>query len=152
MTVPRWCFFCGSFLLFLFRVCHAFLSVSCSLVCSLRPCGHVLGKGWPLDFLCVMFSCVLSLSHIVFWFRFDICLHLSMIVSFFLTFLIYFNCIILLLLKDICGYFPCAPFLRLETGKVVWVMFFDHLWIRISTAFRYSDVISVCRHFLDKIK
>ena len=28
--------------------------------------------------------------------------------------------------KDICGYFQCAPFPRLETGKVVWVLFFDH--------------------------
>ena len=28
--------------------------------------------------------------------------------------------------KDICGYFQCAPFLRLETGKVVWVLSFDH--------------------------
>ena len=27
LTVPMWCFFCGSFLLFMFRVCHAFLSV-----------------------------------------------------------------------------------------------------------------------------
>ena len=30
------------------------------------------------------------------------------------------------LLKDICGYFQCAPFPRLETGKVVWVLSFDH--------------------------
>ena len=28
--------------------------------------------------------------------------------------------------KDICGYFQCAPFPRLETGKVVWVLSFDH--------------------------
>ena len=32
LTVPRRCFFCGSFLLFMFRVCHAFLSDHCSLV------------------------------------------------------------------------------------------------------------------------
>ena len=25
------------------------------------------------------------------------------------------------ILKDICGYFQCAPFPRLETGKVIWV-------------------------------
>ena len=46
------CFFCGSFLLFMFRVCHAFLSVHCSLVVI----------GWEradlLAPLCVMFSCV----------------------------------------------------------------------------------------------
>ena len=41
---------------------------------------------------------------------------------------------------------------RLETGKVVWVLSFDHWRIRINTAFRYSYVILVFRHFLDKIK
>ena len=40
--------------------------------------------------------------------------------------------------KDICGYFPCAPFPRLETGKAVWVLSFDLSRIRINTAFRYS--------------
>ena len=30
-----WCFFCGSFLLFVFYVCHAVLSVLCSLLDSL---------------------------------------------------------------------------------------------------------------------
>ena len=28
--------------------------------------------------------------------------------------------------KDICGYFQCASFSRLETGKVVWALSFDH--------------------------
>ena len=28
-------------------------------------------------------------------------------------------------IKDICGYFQCAPFPRLQTGKVVWVLSFD---------------------------
>ena len=28
-------------------------------------------------------------------------------------------------LKDICGYFQCAPFPRLQPGKVVWVLSFD---------------------------
>ena len=34
LAVPRWCFFCGSLLLLMFRVClcYAVLSVSCSLV------------------------------------------------------------------------------------------------------------------------
>ena len=32
LTVIKWCFFCGSFLLFMFFVCHALLSVHCSLV------------------------------------------------------------------------------------------------------------------------
>ena len=32
MTIPRRCFFCRSFLLFMFRVCHAFLPGHCSLL------------------------------------------------------------------------------------------------------------------------
>ena len=31
----------------------------------------------------------------------------------------------IILIKDICGYFQCAPFPRLQTGKVVWVLSFD---------------------------
>ena len=34
LTVSRRCFFCGSF-----------SCLSCFLVCSLQPCGHLLGKG-----------------------------------------------------------------------------------------------------------
>ena len=34
VTVPRWCFFCGSFLLFMFCVCHVVLSVYCCLVAN----------------------------------------------------------------------------------------------------------------------
>ena len=37
-----------------------------------------------------------------------------------------FSYVIPVLLKDIYGYFQCAPFPRLETGKVVWVLSFDH--------------------------
>ena len=33
------------------------LCLSCSLVCSLQPCGHLLGKDWPLSSLVRMFSC-----------------------------------------------------------------------------------------------
>ena len=40
LTVPRRCFFCGSFILFLSCFCYAFLRVS-----LLMPCGHLLGKG-----------------------------------------------------------------------------------------------------------
>ena len=39
--------------------------LSCFLVCSLQPCGHLLGKDWPFGSLCVVFSCVLSLSDVV---------------------------------------------------------------------------------------
>ena len=64
LNVPRWCFFCGSFLSFVFHVCHAVTSVPCSFVvtcwqisdlfvCDLLlcfvifPCG-VLGQVWYL--------------------------------------------------------------------------------------------------------
>ena len=38
-TVPRQCFFSGFF--FVINVS----CLSCCLVCSLQPCGHLLGKG-----------------------------------------------------------------------------------------------------------
>ena len=43
--------------------------LSCCLVCSLQPFGHLFGKGWPLvSLVCDVFLC-LSLSHVVFWVR-----------------------------------------------------------------------------------
>ena len=51
---------CLSFLLFMFRVCHAFLSIHCSLVVT------CLERASLLALLCVMFYCVLSLSRVVF--------------------------------------------------------------------------------------
>ena len=45
LTVPRQCFFCGSFMSFLSCICYAFVRF-----CLLMPCGHLLGKGWPLGF------------------------------------------------------------------------------------------------------
>ena len=58
LTVPRWCFFCGSFMLVLSCMCYAFLRV-----CLLMPCGHLLGKGWPLGFRLWCLFVKLSLSH-----------------------------------------------------------------------------------------
>ena len=61
LAVPGRCFFCGSFLLFIFHVClyYTALSVPCSLVILC----------WERDdlfsLLRVMFPCVLSLSHMV---------------------------------------------------------------------------------------
>ena len=52
LTVPRRCFFCGSFILFAFHVCHAVLSVLCSLVVTCRERADLLAL------LYVMFSCV----------------------------------------------------------------------------------------------
>ena len=52
LTVQRRCFFRGSFLLFMFCICHAFLSVHCSLVIT---CWE---RAYLLALLCVMFYCV----------------------------------------------------------------------------------------------
>ena len=37
LTVPRQCFFCRFFLLFMFQICLYYI--------VLQPCGHLLGKG-----------------------------------------------------------------------------------------------------------
>ena len=40
--------------------------LSCFLVCSLQPRGHLLGNGQPLGLLvCEVFFCVLSIFHVV---------------------------------------------------------------------------------------
>ena len=52
LTVPRRGFFCGSFLLFVFRVWRVFLSIHCSLVVTCWETADLL------DLLCVMFYCV----------------------------------------------------------------------------------------------
>ena len=54
----RRCFFCGSFLLFVLHVCH---------VSSLQPCGHLPGRAVLLALIYMMFSCVLKLSHMVWY-------------------------------------------------------------------------------------
>ena len=59
LTIPRRCFFCGSFLLLMFCVCHAYLSFHCSLVVTCWERADLLTG------LYVKFSCVLSLFH--FW-------------------------------------------------------------------------------------
>ena len=88
LTVPRRCFFCGLFLLFMFRVCHAAMSVYCSLVVTCWERANLLAH------LCLVFSCVLSLSHVVSWDRRGTWLYRSLIFAFFLTskirFFIYF--------------------------------------------------------------
>ena len=57
LTVSMRYFFCASFMLFLSCVCYAFVCV-----CLLMPCGHLLGKGWPLGsrLLCPIVSLLLS--------------------------------------------------------------------------------------------
>ena len=61
LTVPRQCFFCVSFSLFMFHasLCSAVMSVPCSLVITSWERADLLAL------LCVMFSCVLSLSDMV---------------------------------------------------------------------------------------
>ena len=63
LTVPRQYFVCGSSVLFMFCVCHAFASVQCCL------CGHLLGKDWPLGSCLWCLNVFLSLSHVVSWVR-----------------------------------------------------------------------------------
>ena len=79
LTVPRRCFFCGSFMLFLSCVCYAF-----ALVCLLMPCGHLLGKGWPLGSRLWCLIMCLSLSHVVFWVRCGTWLYRFLIFALFL--------------------------------------------------------------------
>ena len=50
-------------MLFMFRVCHAFLSAYCSLVVTCRERADILAL------LYLIFYCVLSFSHVVFWVR-----------------------------------------------------------------------------------
>ena len=52
LTSDMRCFFCQSFLLFVFHVCHAFLCVHCSLVVTCWVRVNLLAL------LYVMFSCV----------------------------------------------------------------------------------------------
>ena len=77
--------FRGSFLLCVFHVCRIFLSVHCSLVVTCWERADLL------DLLCVMFYCVLSLSHVVSWVRCGAGLYLFLIFAFFLT----FDCVLL---------------------------------------------------------
>ena len=63
LIIPRRCFFCRSFLLFIFRVCHALLSVHFSLVVTCWEWADLL------VLLCMVFCCVLTLFRVVTWVR-----------------------------------------------------------------------------------
>ena len=52
-------------------LCFVFVTLSCLL----QSCGHLLGKGYLLALLCVVFSCVLSLSHVLSWVRCGTCFY-----------------------------------------------------------------------------
>ena len=86
------------FLLFAFRVClcHTVLSV---------PCSHVVTcweKTGLLAVLCMMFSCVLSLSHMVSWVRYGTWLYQFLIFVFSFTLFVYSGqCLVLCLCEYI---------------------------------------------------
>ena len=65
LAVPRRYFFCGSFVLFMSCVCHAFVSVHC---CPVVTCWE-RGKGWPLGSCLWCLIVILPLSHVVFRIR-----------------------------------------------------------------------------------
>ena len=62
------------------------LCLSCFRVCSLLPCGHLLGKGWPLGSRLLCLFVFLSLSHVVSWVRCGTWLYRFLIFATFLTF------------------------------------------------------------------
>ena len=81
LTVPRRCFFCGSFLLFMFHVAL----LSCQFITALWS-----PAGWPLGLLvCEVFlyfcHIFLSLSHMVSWVRCGAWLYQFLIFAFLLT-------------------------------------------------------------------
>ena len=53
LTVPRQCFFVDPFV-----ICVSCLSLSYYRVCSLQPCGRLLGRADLLALLCMTLSCV----------------------------------------------------------------------------------------------
>ena len=70
----------------LFVICFSCLPLSYCIACSLQPCDHLLGRADLLALWYVMFSCVLSLSHMVSWVRCGTWLYRFLIFAFFLTF------------------------------------------------------------------
>ena len=57
---PPWKYFTdrSKAVLFLWIICVInVLCFSCFCVCSLLPCGHLLGEGWPLGYCFVTFQC-----------------------------------------------------------------------------------------------
>ena len=80
LTIPWRCFYCGSFLLLMFRVCHAILlSFYCSLVVT------CLERADLLALLYVVIYCVLSLPDGVSWVKCGTWVYRLLIVASFLT-------------------------------------------------------------------
>ena len=110
------------------------LCFSCFRVCSLLPCGHLLGKGWPLDpwLLFVMFKCVLSLSHVVSWVRCGTCLYRFLIFAAFLTFIILFYLVLFIKLPSDSLCLRKCDSKRRGTFKTNYPRYNWLLWIDIS--------------------
>ena len=64
-------------------LCFTFVFIILS--CLLQPCGHLLGKGWPLNSLVCDVSLCFSLSHMVPRVRCGTWLYRFLIVAFFFT-------------------------------------------------------------------
>ena len=79
-TVPRRCYFFGSFRLFLYCFCYAFVRV-----CLLMPCGHLLGKGWHLGSRLWCLIMKLLLPHLYPWVRCGAWFYRFLIFALFLT-------------------------------------------------------------------
>ena len=81
LSIPWRCFLCGSFLLLMFRDCHAILSsIYCSLVVT------CLERADPLALLYVVIYCVLSLPDGVSWVKCGTWVYLLLIFASFHTF------------------------------------------------------------------
>ena len=98
LRVPRRCLFCGSFFVIYVSCLSGFL------VCSVQPCGHLLGKADLLALLYVMFYCILSFPPVVSWVRNGALVYRFLIFAFCLTWCILQNSIIVLktILGDFC--------------------------------------------------
>ena len=70
---------------------HLFLCWLCFCVCTLLPCGHLPGKGWPLGSCLWCLIVFLSLSLVVSWVRCGTWLYWFLILAPFLTLLISFH-------------------------------------------------------------
>ena len=83
LIVHRWCFFCVSFMLFMSRICYAFMHV-----CLLMPFGHLLGNRPTSRLWFVMSNCEVVTFPLVFWVRCGAWLYRILIFAFFLTLIV----------------------------------------------------------------
>ena len=146
----------GSIYMYMFFVHHLWiicviyvLCLSCFRVCSLLPCGHLLGKSWPLGSCVWCLIVILSLTHVASWVRCGTWLYWFLIFAVFIT---------LLMTNEVCwdifqiiwsgncpkseeqiDVFNCRNVivsLNMREG----LFFFAFDWnIKVSVTFRYTD-------------